>query len=148
MVGPAVIRPGDAPLVDWRPGVRTRLHQTGSIEPASFCILEQWCEPGRGAPTHVHDNAEELVLVLEGEAEIWADGPAEVAGAGASVLLPAGSWHGFRNAGEDELHTLAVFGVARPHVRYEDAPEVLLTIGGESPEMHDAHRAVVPETAR
>lgn len=136
-----VIRAADAQLVEWRAGVRTRLHRTSSLSPTGLCVIEQWSDPGAGAPTHRHANAEELVVVIEGRVEFWLDDDRTDARAGDSILLPAGSSHGFRNSGDNVLHTVAVFDTARPLVEYDEEPGTVLEIGGERPEMRDPHRA-------
>ena len=136
-----LIRAGDAPLVAWRAGVRTRLHRASSVAPAGLCVIEQWSDPGAGAPTHRHANAEELIVVIEGRGEFWLEGDLTEANAGDSILLPPGSRHGFRNSGERLLHTVAVFDTPRPLVEYDEEPGTILEIGGESPEMRDPHRA-------
>ena len=141
--GSGLIGAGDAPAVQWRDGVRTRLHRTASLAPAGLCVLEQWCDPGAGAPMHAHANAEELVGVLEGTAEFSLGEGRSVARAGDSVLLPAGGRHSFRNSGDGVLHTLAVFDTARPLVEYEEQPGTVLEIAGESSELLDPHRARV-----
>jgi quercetin dioxygenase-like cupin family protein len=128
------------PLVEWRPGVRTRLHAAGSTGAESLCVFEQLCEPGAGAPPHRHDGVEEVIVVLEGQARIHVSGEETELGAGESVVLPAGSRHGFRNIGSDVLRILAVFAAATPPVEYEDEPGVL-EIGGRGLKRRDAHRA-------
>lgn len=138
MVGPIPLRTEDASLVEWRPGVRTRLHGA----PASFCLIEQWCDPGLGAPTHTHFDVEELITVVEGQAEVWIDDSRETVSAGDSVLLPPHTQHGFRNVGTSTLHLFAIFGAARPPVCYADEPDTILEVGGRSPAMRDPHRAV------
>jgi quercetin dioxygenase-like cupin family protein len=125
----SLIRAEDAQLVEWRPGVQTRLHRTPSVSPAGLCVLEQWSDPGAGAPTHTHANAEELIVVIEGSAVFWVDQDRSELSAGDSILLVAGSRHGFRNSGEGLLHTVAVFDTARPLVEYEDEPGTALEIG-------------------
>jgi mannose-6-phosphate isomerase-like protein (cupin superfamily) len=141
MVGPFLTRPADEPRVAWRPGVETRLHASAGRGAAALCVIEQWCAPGAGAPTHTHFEVEEVIAVVEGVAEVWVDGVTERVETGGSVVLPARSWHGFRNAGERELHTFAAFASARPPVSYEDEPETVLEIGVTTERMLDAHRA-------
>ena len=135
----------DLPLVEWRPGVWTRLHT--SWDGAPFCVIEQWCDPGTGAPTHTHFEVAELIAVINGEAAVWVDGESARLRAGDSVLLPPHSEHGFRNAGETTLHTFAFFGAPTPRVRYADDPETVLEVGGTGEVMRDAHRAVTSERA-
>jgi quercetin dioxygenase-like cupin family protein len=104
--------------------------------------MEQWVEPGAGAPTHTHFEVEEVIVVVEGLADFWSDGEERRVPAGGSILLPAYSRHGFRNAGEGLLHTVAVFAAAAPPVEYENEPGVVYEIGGGGTERRDAHRAV------
>ena len=142
MVGPIALRASETPLVEWRPGVRTRLHAVAAAEPASLCVIEQWCDPGLGAPTHTHFEVEELIAVVEGQAEVWVDDANTKLAAGDSVLLAPHTQHGFRNVGRSTLHTFAIFGAARPPVCYADDPGTVLEVGGRSHNMRDPHRAV------
>jgi quercetin dioxygenase-like cupin family protein len=138
MVKPLMIVAESEPWVAWREGVATRLHSRGAEQ---LCVLEQRSAPGAGAPTHTHFGAEELIVALGGRAEVWVDGVDGELQAGDSIVLPPGSWHGFRNAGPGELHTLAVFAARLPLVEYEEAPGVVLEIGGSGDARVDAHRA-------
>ncbi len=69
-------------------------------------MFEQFCDPGRGAPTHLHA-VEEVLAVLDGKAELWLDGERAMLTAGQSVVVPAGRKHGFRNTGPAALHVRA-----------------------------------------
>jgi quercetin dioxygenase-like cupin family protein len=109
--------------------------------------MEQLCAPGAGAPPHRHDGVEEVIVVLEGLARIHVGGEETELGAGESVVLPAGSRHGFTNVGTDGLRILAVFAAATPPVEYEDEPG-MLEIGGHGLKRRDAHRAEREEGAR
>jgi mannose-6-phosphate isomerase-like protein (cupin superfamily) len=136
MVRPLTTRPDSEPRVTWRDGVETRLHARGA---AALCVIEQWCDRGTGAPTHTHD-VEEVITVIAGTADFWVDGVGECVEAGGSIVLPAGSRHGFRNTNSVQLHTLAVFASASPHVEYEHEPGTVLEIGGGG-RPYDAHRS-------
>jgi quercetin dioxygenase-like cupin family protein len=107
-----------------------------------LCVFEQLSEPGTGAPGHVHPGVEELLAVLSGEAEIWIGSERLAVEAGGSVVVPPGARHGFANAGSGVLHTMAVFPVPSPPVRYDEEPETLYEVGAVRAEMRDAHRAV------
>jgi len=87
----------------WRPGVLTRMRVSARTGAAQLCIFEQWCEPGCGAPTHLHA-VEEVLTVLDGRAEVWVGEERAVMVDGQSVIVPAGQRHGFRNAGDTVLH--------------------------------------------
>jgi quercetin dioxygenase-like cupin family protein len=76
-------------------------------EAAALCIFEQWVAPGAGTPSHAHP-VEEVLTVLDGEAELWLDDERETATTGQSLIIPAGRWHGFRNTGSTTLHMQAI----------------------------------------
>jgi mannose-6-phosphate isomerase-like protein (cupin superfamily) len=59
-------------LEQWRPGVRTRMRASAVSGMAQLCVFEQWCDAGTGAPTHLHA-VEELLIVLDGQADVWLD---------------------------------------------------------------------------
>jgi quercetin dioxygenase-like cupin family protein len=125
MVKPLAPLPGAEARIAWRDGVQTRLHARGA---EALCVMEQWCAPGSGAPTHTHFDVEEAIVLVAGEAEFWIDNNVQRIAAGGSILLPAYSRHGFRNTGAGELHTLAVFASADPRVEYEDEPGAVYEI--------------------
>jgi len=124
MVRPLTTRPAEAPRRPWRDGVESRVHDGAS----SLFLLEQWSRPGVGAPTHAHPGVEEVVFVVVGAAEFWVDGENERLDEGGSIVVPAGSRHGFRNVGTGELHTLAVFASAQPTVEYDAERGTVLDI--------------------
>jgi mannose-6-phosphate isomerase-like protein (cupin superfamily) len=94
------------PLDEWRAGVMTRMLVSTLTGAGHLCVFEQFCDPGRGAPTHLH-TVEEVLTVLDGTAELWIDGERAALAAGQSVVVPAGRRHGFRNAGPTTLHVRA-----------------------------------------
>src|SRR5258705_3126081 len=87
---------------EWRAGVNTRMRVSAVNGAAQLCIFEQWCEPGGGAPTHLHA-VEEVLTVLEGQAEIWIEDERNAASAGQSVIVPAGRHHGRPETGRANL---------------------------------------------
>ena len=111
------------PMEDWRPGVQTRMLHAAPTGAAQLCIFEQWCEPGLGAPEHVHA-VEEVLDVLEGEAEIWVGADRHQCAAGQSVLIPAGHWHGFRNTGDQILRVRATLAAPIFEASYRDRSEL------------------------
>ena len=90
---------------------------------AQLCIFEQWCEPGRGAPTHLHA-VEEVLTVLAGQAEVWLGDERATLTAGQSMLVPAGRKHGFRNTGNTTLHVQATLAAPIFEASFEDRNEV------------------------
>src|SRR5262245_27502814 len=89
-----------------------------SITGASMlCIFEQWIMPGHGAPTHVHA-VEEVLTIIEGEAEVWVGPERQVLEKEQSVIIPSGSAHGFRNTGSTRLHMRAILAEPSFNARY------------------------------
>ena len=117
-----VLKQDDRPLETWRDGVRTRMLMSAMLGGRQLCVFEQFCDPGMGAPTHRHA-VEELLEILEGRAEVWLDGETAAVGARQSVLVPAGTWHGFRNTGVTTLHVRATLAAPVFEAQYEDHTE-------------------------
>src|SRR6185295_2511819 len=96
-----------SPPDEWRPGVMTRMRVSAVAGSTQLCIFEQWCDPGCGAPTHLHA-VEEVLTVLDGQAEAWLGEERSPITAGQSLIVPAGIKHGFRNTGTTTLHVQAI----------------------------------------
>jgi quercetin dioxygenase-like cupin family protein len=108
---------------EWRPGVMTRMQISAVTGSAQLCVFQQWCDPGKGAPTHLHA-VEEILTVLAGEAEIWLEDEHARLAAGQSILVPAGRKHGFRNSGSATLHVQATLAAPTFEASFEDAREI------------------------
>jgi mannose-6-phosphate isomerase-like protein (cupin superfamily) len=108
---------------EWRPGVRTRMRISAVTGAVQLCIFEQWCEPGRGAPTHLHA-VEEVLTVLAGEAQAWLGEEKATLTAGQSLRVPAGRKHGFRNTGDTTLHVQAILAAPIFEASFEDRNEL------------------------
>src|SRR6476620_12374709 len=92
-----------APREEWRKGVLTRMRVSAANGGTQLCLFEQWCEPGHGAPTHLHA-VEEVLCVRNGTADVWIDDEHVTLTNGQLVIVPAGRKHGFSNAGKAVLH--------------------------------------------
>ena len=108
---------------EWRAGVMTRMRVSAVTGAVQLCVFEQWCEPGCGAPTHLHA-VEEVLTVLEGQAEFWIENEHETVTAGQSVIVPAGRRHGFRNIGATTLHVQATLAAPIFEASFDDRNEV------------------------
>jgi mannose-6-phosphate isomerase-like protein (cupin superfamily) len=106
-----IIAHSDQPLEEWRAGVSTRMHISALNGATQLCIFEQWIAPAADVRTHNHP-VEEVLTVVEGEAEMWIDEKCSVLTAGQSLIVPARRKHGFRNIGSDSLHIHAVLASA------------------------------------
>jgi mannose-6-phosphate isomerase-like protein (cupin superfamily) len=114
------IRDQDQELEHWRDGVRTRMTVSAQTGARQLTIFEQWCDPGYGAPTHTHV-VEEVLRVLDGQADIWVVGERRQVMPGESVIIPAGVEHGFVNSGAGVLQTLAILAEPIFEARYVDS---------------------------
>jgi quercetin dioxygenase-like cupin family protein len=112
-----IVRDSEQALETWREGVETRMYASCAAGAAQLTVFEQWCAPGLGAPAHLHA-VEEVLRVLSGRAEIWVGADRATLGAGASVIIPAGAVHGFRNVADDPLHVLAILAAPIFEARY------------------------------
>ena len=108
---------------EWRPGVLTRMQVSAVTGSAQLCVFQQWCDPGKGAPTHLHA-VEEILTVLDGEAQLWIEDEHATITSGQSVLVPAGSKHGFRNIGSATLHVQATLAAPIFEASFDDQGEI------------------------
>ena len=88
---------------EWRAGVRTRMKASAANSATQLCLFEQWCDPGHGAPNHLHA-VEEILCVREGQADVWIDDQHVTLTSGQLVIVPAGRKHGFSNTGKAVMH--------------------------------------------
>jgi quercetin dioxygenase-like cupin family protein len=107
MIAVKYVRDTDQQTEHWRDGVRTRMSVSSLTGALQLTVFEQWCDPGHGAPLHIHA-VEEVLRVNAGTAELSVEGDVQVVAAGESVIIPAGRPHGFTNTGEGVLHTQAI----------------------------------------
>jgi len=110
------------PQEKWRDGVMTQMRVSALVQSRQLCIFEQHCEPGLGAPMHLHA-VEEVLEVIAGTAEIQLRDSKTVLAANQSVVIPAGARHGFRNIGTDTLHVRATLAAAIFEAAYDDRTE-------------------------
>lgn len=110
------------PREEWRAGVTTRMRASAANGAAQLCLFEQWCEPGHGAPTHLHV-VEEVLHVLEGQADVWIEDRHATVTRGQLVIVPAGRKHGFSNSGAGTLHIHSTLAASVFEAAYDDKRE-------------------------
>lgn len=111
------------PLEAWRDGVMTQMRVSALVQSVQLCIFEQYCEPGLGAPIHLHA-VEEVLEVMEGEAEIYLRGESRIVTRNQSVLVPAGAKHGFKNVGTGILKVRATLAAPIFEATYDNRDEL------------------------
>ena len=110
------------PLEQWREGVMTLMRVSALVRSAQLCIFEQFCDPGLGAPLHLHA-VEEVLEVMQGEAEVTLRGESLILRANQSIVIPAGARHGFRNIGRGILKVRATLAAPIFEASYDDRAE-------------------------
>ena len=111
------------PLEKWRDGVMTRMLYSSLVQSMQLCIFEQFCDHGLGAPIHLHA-VEEVLEVIEGEAEIYLRGESSIVKPNQSVPIPAGAKHGFKNVGTGILRVRATLAAPIFEASYESRDEL------------------------
>lgn len=111
------------PTEKWRDGVMTRMRMSILLGGRQLCIFDQFCDPGLGAPIHIHA-VEEVLEVIDGKAEIYLNGKIAVVTANQSVLIPAGMKHGFKNVETKILHVRATLASPIFEASYENRSEI------------------------
>lgn len=107
----------------WREGVNTRMRVSALTQTHQLCIFEQFCDPGLGAPIHIHA-VEEILEIMEGEAEITLGHESCIVSANQSVVVPAGMRHGFTNIGTGILKVRATMAASIFEASYDARSEL------------------------
>jgi quercetin dioxygenase-like cupin family protein len=102
----SIVDHASAVEIPWRPGYR-RFTLAGKDEGVACSASLSVVEPGAGAPTHFHNTADEVIVVLEGTLEMWIGDERRLVSANHTVALPAGVPHGFVAVGPGPARILA-----------------------------------------
>ena len=68
--------------------------------------------PGKGPKKHRHPY-EETFIILDGEIEAIVDGETRVLGSDTVVIIPAGTWHEFKNRSEKTARLVNIHPVPK-----------------------------------
>lgn len=89
-------------------GDEIRFHAVGAETGGTHTLFTVVTAPGGGPPPHRHARESETFHVLEGRVNFFLDGQWTEAGPGATVFMPAGSFHTFKNIGPGPSRMLVV----------------------------------------
>jgi mannose-6-phosphate isomerase-like protein (cupin superfamily) len=92
-----------------------------------------WLEitpPGGGPPLHFHINEEETFHVLEGRVAFFQNSKWDEVGAGASVFIPRGQLHTFKNVGNQPSRMLLSTAPAGFEIFFKRCAEEWARAGG------------------
>jgi quercetin dioxygenase-like cupin family protein len=123
-----MIRKGDV-IENPVTGERLRFLETAAETGGEYVLVEVTVQPnGFVAAAHVHPYQSERFELEQGLVEFTVDGEKILAGPGDTVVVPAGSAHKFRNAGESE----AVFVTeVRPALQFERLLETMFALAND-----------------
>ncbi len=93
-----VIANAEAREIPWRPGYRSFI-LAGEAEGLRCVVSQAVLEPGAGAPLHLHAEADEVLMVLEGCLDVRLGEERRLVGAGHTIAVPAGTPHAFTATG-------------------------------------------------
>ena len=110
-------------------GERVVFRRTAADTKGEAVVIEVFVEPhGFVAARHVHPNQEERFEILSGTLELKLGAHTVTAQAGDRVLVPAGTSHTFRNAGDETAHFVCE---VRPALRFESLLETMYTLAAD-----------------
>jgi len=101
---PVLPAPGSTPFVKtrdeapayWAEDILWIVLASGEDTGGRWSMLEEVCPTGSGAPPHVHEWSDETFYVIDGRITFLMDGQTIAVGAGAFVVVPRDTVHGFR----------------------------------------------------
>lgn len=102
----AIVAHDGATEIPWRPGYR-RFTLAGAEHGVSCSASLSVIEPGAGAPMHMHDSVDEVIVVLAGQLEVHIAGERRVVGADHTIVIPAGVPHDFAAIGPAPARIIA-----------------------------------------
>lgn len=76
----------------------------------ALSVHEGTLEPGGEVPLHVHDEADQLLVVMAGEIEVTVGDSTFTAAQGDLIAKPHGVPHGFANRGDQTARVLEITG--------------------------------------
>ena len=123
-----IVDHSNIPETPWRPNYRTwHVTQPGDGTTSSSMDLST-VGVGTGAPLHVHQ-ADELIVVLEGTLEVRLGEEVQKVGPDHTLVIPPNVPHGFTSVGPGAARMITFFPVADPfaHTTY---------LEGQPPEVH------------
>jgi quercetin dioxygenase-like cupin family protein len=110
-------------------GERIVFRRTAADTKGEAVVIDVYVDPhGFVAARHVHPNQLESFEVLSGALELRLGHETVIARPGDRVVVPAGTAHSFRNAGDETLHCLCE---VRPALQFESLLETMFALAAD-----------------
>ncbi len=121
-----------------------RLRVPSAATAGAITTHEGVLAPGDGVPIHVHDSADQLLYVVEGEVEVTVGSDSWIARAEDFVSKPHGVPHGFSNVGSAPARVLEI--TSGDSFERFTLSVAALTDPAEFPAVQAAHGIRMPES--
>lgn len=105
---PQILRPGEAEQV-WLSSDVYTITVPGSATGGVLSLTDAWVPPGGGPPPHIHVDALEIIVVLDGAITIELNGHRQTAKPVDAAVIPAGTVHRFLNHTATPAHLQFLF---------------------------------------
>ncbi len=102
------IQANDAPRDTADGRLHTWYSSPGLTPTEELLVVHVSIPAGGGHPFHTHPNKEEVIYVIEGEAEQWLEQEKRILGPGSSVFVPKSAVHATFNRSDKELKFIAI----------------------------------------
>ncbi len=89
------------------------LCRPGLVDAKDLALIRVHIPPGLGHAFHRHPEMEEIIYILEGQAEQWVDREKKLLGPGDVAHIPRDMVHGTWNVGTSTLRVLAILSPAQ-----------------------------------
>lgn len=99
---------GDEGESYWVLGDLYTFKATGKQTNGAFTIIEQVIQPQSGPPPHIHHKEDEAFYVLDGKFSFLSGNKESVCDTGATVYIPKGTLHTFKNIDEQQGRLLVL----------------------------------------
>ena len=105
------------PWTQTRPGVKWQfitggITNDGDQPKPGLTMFYQEFQPGYGVPRHKHELGDEIITVVKGEADSLLGDEVSHVTAGATMHIPQGTVHSFRNTGSGPLRVECVLSAS------------------------------------
>ena len=104
---------GDFEVEELPWGPHDWLCRPGFVDADNLLLVRVHMPAGKAHQFHHHPAMEEIIFVLEGEAEQWVEEESQILRAGDLAHIPMGVVHGTYNNSTEVLRFLAILGPAR-----------------------------------
>jgi len=85
-------------VIEWQ-GVRYKTILPAAATDGAISVVDSLNPVGSGPPRHIHEQEDEIFVILTGEYEFWLDGQIIAKKAGNAIFVPRGREHTFRVLG-------------------------------------------------